>query len=119
MMGARTCAAEGRAQLQALVPAGHLLRRVDRALDPAGVRDALAAGYSPVGRPSVDPELLLRLLPVGYLYGITSERRLVEEVRVNAAWSWSCPGLVERRRLADQASASGAVTGARRTRART
>jgi transposase len=88
MMGARTCAAESRADLEALVPADHLLRRVDRALDLAGVRAQLATCYSRIGRPSVDPELLLRLLLVGYLYGITSERRLVDEVRVNVAYRW-------------------------------
>jgi transposase len=88
MMGARTSAAAARGELAVLVPADHLLRRVDRALDLAGVRAELAACYSRIGRPSVDPELLLRLLLVGYLYGVTSERRLVEEVRVNVAYRW-------------------------------
>jgi transposase len=88
MMGAQTSAAAAREDLEALVPPEHLLRRVDRALDLAGVRGELAACYSRIGRPSVDPEVLLRLLLVGYLYGITSERRLVEEVRVNIAYRW-------------------------------
>lgn len=58
------------------------------ALDRAGVRAGLAAGYSRIGRPSVDPEVLLRLLLVGYLYGMRSERRLVDGVRVNVAYRW-------------------------------
>jgi transposase len=66
MMGTQPGAAAGREQLEALVPAGHLLRRVDRALDLAGVRAALAPSYSRTGRPSVDPEVLLRLRLVGY-----------------------------------------------------
>lgn len=88
MMGVQASAAAARDQLEAWVPAGHLLRRVDRALDLAGVRRGLGACYSRIGRPSVDPELLLRLLLVGYLYGIASERRLVDEVRVNVAYRW-------------------------------
>ena len=89
MMGVQPGAPAGREQLEAPVPADRLLRRrVDRALDLAGVRAQLAARYSRIGRPSVDPEVLLRLLLVGYPYGITSERRLVEEVRVNAAYRW-------------------------------
>ena len=88
MMGVQATAAAVREQLEAWVPADHLLRRVDRALDLAGIRAQLAGCYSRIGRPSVDPELLLRLLLVGYLYGITSERRLVDEVRVNVAYRW-------------------------------
>jgi transposase len=88
MMGVQSGVAATRERLDALVPADHLLRRVDCALDLAGVRAQLAASYSRIGRPSVDPDVLLRLLLVGYLYGITSERRLVEEVRVNVAYRW-------------------------------
>src|SRR3712207_4444938 len=88
MMGVQSAVGAARERLDALVPADHLLRRVDRALDLAGVRARLAGCYSRIGRPSVDPEVLLRLLLVGYLYGITSERRLVAEVRVNAAYRW-------------------------------
>ncbi len=67
-MGVRSGAAVARGQLEALVPADHLLRRVDRALDLAGGRGELAACSSRIGRPSVDPELLLRLPLVGYLW---------------------------------------------------
>ncbi|GJG88833.1 transposase [Gemmatimonadetes bacterium T265] len=88
MLGVRVGAAAAREQLEAWVPADHLLRRIDRALDLTQVRAQLVGCYSRIGRPSVDPELLLRLLLVGYLYGITSERRLVEEVRVNVAYRW-------------------------------
>ncbi len=72
------------------VPADHLLRRVDGLLDFGFVREALAASYSGIGRPSVDPELMLRMLLVGYLFGIRSERRLCEEVHLNLAYRWFC-----------------------------
>jgi transposase len=52
------------------------------------VRERLQASYSETGRPSIDPELLLRLLLIGYLYGVTSERKLVEELRMHLAWRW-------------------------------
>jgi transposase len=52
------------------------------------VREQLKDSYSENGRPSIDPELLLRILLVGYLYGITSERKLVEELRMHLAWRW-------------------------------
>jgi transposase len=51
------------------------------------VRERLKASYSETGRPSIDPELLLRILLIGYLYGVTSERKLVEELRMHLAWS--------------------------------
>jgi transposase len=52
------------------------------------LRERLRTSYSDTGRPSIDPELLLRILLIGYLYGITSERKLVEELRVHLAWRW-------------------------------
>jgi transposase len=52
------------------------------------VRERLRASYSETGRPSIDPELLLRILLIGYLYGLTSERKLVEELRMHLAWRW-------------------------------
>jgi len=70
------------------VPDDHLLRRIDRFLDLERVRTELKPFYSNIGRPSIDPEVLLRLLLVGYLYGITSERRLLEEVRMHLAYRW-------------------------------
>jgi transposase len=66
----------------------HLLKRLDRSVDFRFVRERLRDAYSPMGRPSIDPEILLRMLLVGYLYGITSERRLVEEVRMHLAYRW-------------------------------
>ena len=72
------------------VPQDHLLRRIDWLLDFEAIRAELAALYSHTGRPSVDPELMLRMLLIGYLYGIRSERRLVEEVHLNLAYRWFC-----------------------------
>lgn len=72
------------------VPQDHLLRRIDWLLDFDAIRHELAAHYSHTGRPSVDPELMLRMLLIGYLYGIRSERRLVEEVHLNLAYRWFC-----------------------------
>jgi len=69
-------------------PNDHLLRLIDRYIDLSFVRERLKRFYSWTGRPSIDPEVLLRLLLVGYLYGITSERRLLEEVRMHLAYRW-------------------------------
>src|SRR6185312_444363 len=66
--------------LERHVPVNHLLRSIDRFVDLGGLRLRLAGFYSSTGRPSVDPELLIRMLLVGYCYGIRSERRLCEEV---------------------------------------
>jgi transposase len=72
------------------VPEDHLLRRVAAVLDLSDVRQRLTPYYSAMGRPSLDPELMIRMLLVGYLYGIRSERRLVEEVHLNLAYRWFC-----------------------------
>jgi transposase len=72
------------------VPADHLLRRVDAVLDLSFIRGSLAEHYSHTGRPSIDPELMIRMLLVGYLYGIRSETRLCEEVHLNLAYRWFC-----------------------------
>lgn len=77
-------------RLEAHVPADHLLRRVDVALDFGFVGQALAPYYSSTRRPSVDPELMMRMLLIGYLHGIRSERRLCEEVHLNLAYRWFC-----------------------------
>src|ERR1700741_1720696 len=76
--------------LERHVPAAHLLRAIDRFVDLADVRSHLAPFYSCTGRPSIDPELLVRMLLVGYCYGIRSERRLCEEVHLNLAYRWFC-----------------------------
>jgi transposase len=70
------------------VPENHLLRLVDKHIDFGFVRERLKDSYSEAGRPSIDPELLLRILLIGYLYGISSERKLVEELRMHLAWRW-------------------------------
>src|SRR6266404_7702463 len=72
------------------VPADHLLRGIDRCLDLGELRRHLAPFYSDTGRPSIDPELMIRMLIVGYCYGIRSERRLCEEVHLNLAYRWFC-----------------------------
>ena len=72
------------------VPSDHLLRGVDRFLDLGELREHLAAFYSHTGRPSIDPELMIRMLIVGYCFGIRSERRLCEEVHLNLAYRWFC-----------------------------
>ena len=76
--------------LERHVPHDHLLRSIDRFVDLDGVRAHLASFYSPIGRPSIDPELMIRMLLVGYCLGIRSERRLCEEVHLNLAYRWFC-----------------------------
>src|SRR6266850_697650 len=72
------------------VPGDHLLRGIDRCLDLSALRRELAPFYSYTGRPSIDPELMVRMLIVGYCFGIRSERRLCEEVHLNLAYRWFC-----------------------------
>ena len=72
------------------VPQDHLLRSIDRFVDLSSIRPHLAEFYSHTGRPSIDPELLVRMLVVGYCLGIRSERRLCEEVHLNLAYRWFC-----------------------------
>src|SRR5678815_3324142 len=76
--------------LEEHVPRTHLLRAIDRFFDLGELRHHLAAFYSHTGRPSIDPELMIRMLIVGYCFGIRSERRLCEEVRLNLAYRWFC-----------------------------
>jgi transposase len=75
-------------RLEDQVPETHLLRLIDKHISFEFVRQQLKDSYSETGRPSIDPELLLRILLIGYLYGITSERKLVEELRMHLAWRW-------------------------------
>src|ERR1700678_186602 len=75
-------------KLDDYLPETHLLRLIDQHISFAFVRERLKDSYSETGRPSIDPELLLRILLIGYLYGITSERKLVEELRMHLAWRW-------------------------------
>jgi transposase len=76
--------------LEGHVPQCHLLRAIDRFVQLDGLRRHLAPFYSETGRPSIDPELMLRMLIVGYCVGIRSERRLCEEVHLNLAYRWFC-----------------------------
>ena len=76
--------------LERHVPADHLLRSIDRFVELDGLRRELAPFYSAIGRPSVDPELMIRMLIVGYCFGIRSERRLCDEVHLNLAYRWFC-----------------------------
>jgi len=76
--------------LERHIPADHLLRSIDRFVEFGDLRQELAPFYSSIGRPSVDPELMIRMLIIGYCFGIRSERRLCEEVHLNLAYRWFC-----------------------------
>ena len=76
--------------LDDVVPQDHLLRDIDRVLDLSDLREHLAPYYSRTGRPSVDPELMIRMLLIGYCLGIRSERQLCQEVNLNLAYRWFC-----------------------------
>ena len=93
MMGARTVMQEAlfySFSLEDHVPQSHLLRAVDHFVDLSGIREKLPPFYSETGRPSIDPELMIRMLLIGYCLGIRSERRLCEEVHLNLAYRWFC-----------------------------
>jgi transposase len=74
------------------VPQEHLLRRINRFLTPVlgGMHEQLRPYYSEIGRPSIDPELMIRMLIVGYCYGLRSERKLTQEVELHLAYRWFC-----------------------------
>ena len=79
-------------RLDDMIPKGHLLRRINvfvtSVLDD--LHEQLGPFYSDIGRPSIDPELLIRMLIIGYCFGIRSERKLCEEVRLHLAYRWFC-----------------------------
>jgi transposase len=77
-------------RLEDQVPPNHLVRKLDALLDFGPIRKRLEPFYSEIGRPSVDPELMIRMLLIGYCYSIRSERRLCEEVQYNLAYKWFC-----------------------------
>src|SRR5262245_9894447 len=77
-------------RLDEVVPDDHLVRGIAGVLDLSWVRGELASYYSPLGRPSIDPLLMIRMLIVGYVFGIRSERLLCREVQVNLAYRWFC-----------------------------
>ena len=72
------------------IPKDHLVRKIDAALDLSWLRSELASHYSCMGRPSIDPELMIRMLVVGYVFAIRSERLICREVQVNLAYRWFC-----------------------------
>ena len=72
------------------IPEDHLVRKIDAALDLSWLRGELAPHYSSIGRPSIDPELMIRMLVVGYVFAIRSERLICREVQVNLAYRWFC-----------------------------
>lgn len=76
--------------LERVVPPDHLVRQIDGLLDLGWVHKELAPYYSGIGRPSIDPVLMIRMLIVGYVFAIRSERRLCAEVQVNLAYRWFC-----------------------------
>ena len=76
--------------LSELIPDDHLLRRISRVISFDFIYELLEPYYPPNGRPSVDPVSMFKMLLVGYLYGIKSERRLVQEVQLNIAYRWFC-----------------------------
>src|SRR3546814_12267468 len=89
MMGERTVMQEAlfySFSLKDHVPADHLLRSIDRFVELGDIREHLRPYYSDTGRPSIDPELMIRMLIIGYCMGNRSERRLCEEVPLNLAF---------------------------------
>jgi len=76
--------------LERHVPDDHLVRSIDRFVDLSSAREHLKPFYSTTGRPSIDPELLIRMLIIGNTQGIRSERRQCEELHVNLAYRWFC-----------------------------
>src|SRR5277367_920856 len=76
--------------LDEVVPADHLVRQIDAVLDLSWVHKELAPYYSHTGRPSIDPVLMIRMLLVGYVFAIRSERRICAEIQVNLAYRWFC-----------------------------
>jgi transposase len=81
--------------LDKVVPADHLVRQIDAILDLSWVHRELRPYYSHTGRPSIDPVLMIRMLLVGYVFALRSERRLCSEVQVNLAYRWFCKLSVE------------------------
>src|ERR1700720_2256098 len=93
MMGRREC---GQGQffysfdLDKVVPPDHLVRQIESVIDLSWVHKELAPYYSDTGRPSIDPVLMIRMLIVGYVFAIRSERRICADVQVNLAYRWFC-----------------------------
>src|SRR5437879_5011308 len=91
-----------------VVPDDHLVREIAGVLDLSWVHGELAPYYSPLARPSIDPVLMIRMLIVGYVFAICSERLLCREVKVNLAYRWFC-GLSIEDKIPDHSAFSRAV----------
>ena len=76
--------------MESMIPKEHLLRKISSMISFDFIYEVLTPYYPSVGRPSVDPVSMFKMLLVGYLYGIKSERRLVEEIQLNIAYRWFC-----------------------------
>ena len=93
MMGRRAAGQEQlfyEFNLDQAVPADHLVRYIDAVLDTSWVHQELEPYYSPLGRPSIDPELMIRMLIIGYVFAIRSEREICRDIQVNLAYRWFC-----------------------------
>ena len=93
--------------LEEVVPSDHRARQIAGVLDLAWVPDELAPYYPSIGRPSIDPVLMIRMLILGYVFAIRSERQLCREVQVNLAYRWFC-GLSIEDRIPDHSAFSRA-----------
>ena len=94
-------------RLDEAVPDNHLVRKIDAALDLSWVYAELAPHYPTLGRPSVDPVLMIRMLIIGYVFGLRSERLLCRELQVNFAYRWFCKLGIEHK-VPDQSAFSRA-----------
>src|SRR5262249_60190667 len=93
--------------LDDVVPADHLTRQIAAVLDLSWVHAELSPHYSRIGRPSIDPVLMIRMLLIGYVFAIRSERALCREVQVNLAYRWFC-GLSIEDKIPDHSACSRA-----------
>ena len=100
--------------LDEVVPDDHRVREIAGVLDLSWVHAELARYYSPLGRPSIDPVLMIRMLIVGYVFAIRSERLLCREVQVNLAYRWFCGLSIEEKSRTTRRSRVPATSGSAR-----
>jgi transposase len=93
--------------LDEVVPDDHRVREIAGVLDLSWVRAELASYYSTIGRPSIDPVLMIRMLILGYVFAIRSERAICREVQVNLAYRWFCGLSIEDSGIAPSTAESG------------
>ena len=91
--------------IDSMIPDNHLLRQIKNCVNFDFIYEKAAPYYSSLGRKSIDPVVLIKMLMIGYLYGIKSERRLEEEVSLNLAYRWFC-GIDLMHRVPDQSTLS-------------